>query len=478
MLIQMKEFLIKFLKRRSRIIHSLMFLFLLLMTNIGVVQALDYGGIGGRPATSDPDVQNSQSWFIYNLPAKTQKQDILIVVNSTDEEQEVMVYPADSTPSSDGAFALKQKTEAMTDIGNWIKLYPSEAVFADDAVWKSLYPEASDSKSIIDRCSIIQLSAGDLAKSLEVVASLKGKKLSAVETAYLTALVPWCQGVSEYTFKLAPNTQTELPFVISIPETADVGEHTGGIMVQKVEAQQVQGTGIALTTRVGIRVYETVPGEQISKITLGNFNYTYDVVKKSYSFSVAVKNEGNVGKDVLITLHIINKLTGQEIILDQGKKSTFERPLQVMRNDQLVSNFEWQAPALGYYQVQADISYDDNGQAMTLNTSDLIIIVVPWLYVGAILVLIALVVVIIIYRKSRYRRKVKKHQWKQYRVKRDVSLMQLARVSGVNWKTLAKINKIKKPYFVEAGRTVKLPAVAVKPKTRRPATGVKKTKRP
>ncbi len=467
-----------FFIKRHWIIYSLIIIFSLLISNASIVRALDYGGIGGRPATSDPNVQNSQSWFIYNLAAKTQKQDVLIVVNSTNEEQEIMVYPADSTPSSDGAFALKQKTEAMTDIGSWIKLYPSEAVFADEAVWKALYPKEADSKSIIDRCSIIQLGAGDLAKSLEVVESLKGKKISAVEIAYLTALVPWCQGVSEYTFKLASNTQTELPFVISIPETADVGEHTGGIMVQKVEAQQVQGTGIALTTRVGVRVYETVPGEQISKITLGNFNYTYDVVKKSYSFSVAVKNEGNVGKDVLITLHIINKLTGQEVILDQGKKSTFERPLQVMRNDQLISNFEWQAPVFGYYQVRAEVSYDDNGQAMTLNTSDLIIIVVPWLYVGAILVLMVLVVVIIIYRKSRYRQKVKKHQWKQYRMKKDVSLMQLARVSGVNWKTLAKVNKIRKPYFVEAGQTVKLPAVAVKPKARRSATGVKKTKRP
>jgi len=435
-----------------------------LVFNSNSVLAIDYGGIGGRPANPDPNVQNSQSWFIYNLPVKTQKQDTLIVVNSTEEEQEVIIYPADSTPSSDGAFALKQKTEAMIDIGSWIKLYPTEATIADDTVWNALYSDKADPKSIIDRCAIVQGGGGDVIKSLDIVVVQKGKKLSAAEKDYLTALVSWCQGVSEYTFKLAPRTQTELAFVISIPETADVGEHNGAIMVQKVEVQQMQGSGIALTTRVGVRVYETVPGETVSKITLGDFKYGYDVGKNSYSFSVAVKNEGNVSKDVLITLHIINQLTGKEVILEPGKSVTFERPMQVLRNDQLISNFEWQSPLVGLYQVRADISYDDNGQAVSLKTGNLSVLVIPWVYVGIILALIAFVIAVIIYRKSMHRKKVKKHQWKQYRMKKDVSLMQLARVSGVSWKTLAKVNKIKQPYFVEAGQAIMLPATTVKTK--------------
>ena len=66
----------------------------------------------------------------------------------------------------------------------------------------------------------------------------------------------------------------DLLFVIYIPETVEVGEHTGGIFIQKKskdEAEQGNGSKVMLTTRVGVRIYETVPGEIFRKLSFSDF---------------------------------------------------------------------------------------------------------------------------------------------------------------------------------------------------------------
>ena len=62
--------------------------------------------------------------------------------------------------------------------------------------------------------------------------------------------------------EIPPQTEKTVPFTFSVPQNADVGDHMGGIVMQEIETgNNLTGTGVKIITRVGVRIYETVPGE-------------------------------------------------------------------------------------------------------------------------------------------------------------------------------------------------------------------------
>lgn len=89
-------------------------------------QAIELGGVGGHPAVTESETENTRQWFVYTLGPGQSKDDVLEVANNTDSPVTVKLYPADSTPSSDGAFALKQAVEPQAGIGSWITMSQSE----------------------------------------------------------------------------------------------------------------------------------------------------------------------------------------------------------------------------------------------------------------------------------------------------------------------------------------------------------------
>ncbi len=98
----------------------------LLVVPLFPAQAIEYGGFGGRPAYPQPSNPRTESIFIHTLePGATQEEGVL-VVNNTAEPKTMLIYGADSTPSSGGAFACKQFAEPKTDVGVWITLAKSE----------------------------------------------------------------------------------------------------------------------------------------------------------------------------------------------------------------------------------------------------------------------------------------------------------------------------------------------------------------
>ncbi len=84
--------------------------------------AVEYGGIGGRPANPRSDNPRSSSIFIYTLKAGESAQDGIRVYNNTAREQAINVYSVDSALASGGAFTCSQKIEKSKDVGNWITL--------------------------------------------------------------------------------------------------------------------------------------------------------------------------------------------------------------------------------------------------------------------------------------------------------------------------------------------------------------------
>ena len=88
--------------------------------------AIEYGGVGGRPANPDPKVPKSNSIFIYKIALGDTKQDAVTVINNTQRPKTLQIYAVDSLVSSGGALACKQKAEDRDEVDTWISLSQSE----------------------------------------------------------------------------------------------------------------------------------------------------------------------------------------------------------------------------------------------------------------------------------------------------------------------------------------------------------------
>ena len=179
--------------------------------------AVEFGNIGIRPKTFDPESPLTASWFIYNLLPGETKQDALIITNNNSQAGDFKIYPVDATTTADGAFALKTEGDSRTGISSWITL-------------------------------------------------------------------------ENNTIHVGPNESKEVPFTITIPKKVIVGDHLGGVIVENVDIAKYQG--INIKTRIGIRMYETVPGQLKRELQLEKAEWTKQANSLYLTFSLI--NKGNV----------------------------------------------------------------------------------------------------------------------------------------------------------------------------------------
>ena len=411
------------------------------------VAAIEYGQLGGKPTYYDPAVADSQSWFIYNLEPGKSKEDSLTVMNLSEESWTALVYAADSIKSSGGGFALRQLTEPKEAVGSWVRFYPESKPDFSAEIFE-------DKKTIDEVCKI---SEEDLKNSYQL------------EEEEITRLKEWCLGKDLVEVEMESGEKKDLLFVITIPQDADVGEHTGGIFIQKKvveENSQADGSKVMLTTRVGVRIYETVPGEIIKKLDFSNFSIAknfsefylpWDKEKKSkfgeYLINSSIKNNGNVSTDFSEKILIFNRLTRKTEVVEG-------RDFQVLRGDDFVSSLAWKGPRLGYYNFQKEYRYKNSaGEEQVIQSDSINKWFIPWRelsFFGFFLILVG----IIFWVWKTYRRKLYGGEgWVDYAVQSGETVQTLSVKFKINWKALVKINKLKAPYFLEGGEIIKVPKV-------------------
>jgi len=84
--------------------------------------AVEYGGVGAKPANPRSDNPRSSSIFIYELKPGQTYNDGVEVFNSTEQDRTIELTAVDSILASDGAFSCAQNAESKVDVGKWITL--------------------------------------------------------------------------------------------------------------------------------------------------------------------------------------------------------------------------------------------------------------------------------------------------------------------------------------------------------------------
>ena len=87
-----------------------------------VAYAIEYGGIGGRPAYPREGEPKTESIFLHEITPGEQIEEGIQIINNSAETKTLMVYSADSTPSTDGGYACEQYSEEKDAVGEWIVL--------------------------------------------------------------------------------------------------------------------------------------------------------------------------------------------------------------------------------------------------------------------------------------------------------------------------------------------------------------------
>src|SRR3989338_2065454 len=287
--------------------------------------------------------------------------------------------------------------------------------------------------------------------------------------------------LSQDLITLQPGENQEILFTITIPQNADVGEHSGGIILQKVQGSQDQlQNGASIVTRVGIRVYETVPGEIKKVIEVKDFNVNLKKLKDQdpyYEINLTAENQGNVSLQPKVTLAIggwgkIKYFTRSSfdyqkgIILDLRDFTDFftgedlSRNWQLLRDQKVSTNWTWPKPRFGRFTFQATLPYDPEGGQKTIDSKKITVWVIPWLEVVILGGIILLAIALLIAKKIWYSGR----QLVNYQVLPNDRLLTIAKKANISWKRLAKVNKIKKPYSLEPGQKILVPPAFNNPK--------------
>ena len=404
---------------------------LVLLLSISAEDVASMGSVGGRPADSEKHEESSS--FRYDLNPGEKEEDTLLVINNREESQNVLVYAADSMRSSSGGFALRQQAEEKEAVGDWVTFY-SDPVPEE---FQSTFEEQGE--SILNFCAL-------------------GEE----------EIQEWCEGQEQIEFEIEGESQKEIPFTFSVDEDAEVGEHTGGILIQKAQQHDDdhEGTGIRLRTRVGVRIYQTVPGDIIKELELEEFSvkkqfddlswdiYFEETYTEAFLVNTQIANKGNVSTYFNQTIDITDEL---ELFEDRSEEIT-DRRFKALRDDVRHSNYTWENPRFGKFTFETSIGYEDeDGERYTIESEPITIWIIPWREIIVATAIIVLAIATLKVRGLVLNKKYGGKGWVEYTTADGDTLDKLASKHNTDWKTIARTNNLKPPYVLKKGQKILVP---------------------
>ncbi len=258
---------------------------------------------------------------------------------------------------------------------------------------------------------------------------------------------------------LANNTSQNVAFTVTVPKTADVGEHNGCVVVQSKEAPTAGGNGVQLSFRSALRMAITVPGD--IKKSLDFAGLTVKPGPAKYVVTASLENRGNVSLDA--DVHVdVKSCYGTKIYANGG---TYPFLAQKQATE---LNYEFPRPQWGgWYKAEGTAKYNNdptqalgNGPKNTQATGPTACFFVAPAGAQTIIyllfvILITLIIIWLIWRKRRNTKRAKK--WQTFVVGSGDTINSLAKDFHTNWKLVARMNKLKAPYELKPGSNIKLP---------------------
>ncbi len=192
------------------------------------------------------------------------------------------------------------------------------------------------------------------------------------------AVGAWVQ-LSEELITLPAMSEARVAFTLTVPQdpNLDVGEHMGGILIQEVNQSDNDMGGLQLLVRTGVRIYVTLPGIVEENIEISQFEVELNRETRKGVTASSVTNQGSISKSVLVKTAIEHAYPFFDSLWKQFPQNNV-RELQVIRNDELVSHFEFDLPWFTYARFQSSVEYTNlNGEQQSLESDPIYKWVLP-----------------------------------------------------------------------------------------------------
>jgi len=259
---------------------------------------------------------------------------------------------------------------------------------------------------------------------------------------------------------LDSGTSEIVPFAITVPQNAGVGEHNGCIVIQE-KKEKVEGqTGMILSFRTGLRVAITIPGEIIRKIEIVGF--TIESQKDGgYLLKPSVKNLGNISIDA--DVQVVTRYFFGLMLIQHGGQ------FPILRGEISDWNFELKKPFWGgWYRSSFALEYGEDlgieigkeaGQKIRLEGPSVWFFSAPKPAALAIEIIVLLLLGFsgFLFWLSRKRKGWIRENWVEYEIKSGEDIKTLAERFDVSWKLIARTNKLQPPYALKTGEKIKVP---------------------
>lgn len=257
---------------------------------------------------------------------------------------------------------------------------------------------------------------------------------------------------------LAPKTSETVNFTLQVPAHSDVGEHNGCIAIQDISAGAQQNkNGVVLSFRSAIRIAVTVPGKLVANLQFVNVK-TKPSNQGKLQITPAVRNLGNVSLDTDLQVKLQSML-GLSVASSGGE-------FPVLRQTTGQFNFELDPPFWGgFYKQTISARYVPLAQSGKASSPHSLTAHTTWLFVAPqplaalielVTLLLAITAITLTIWRRRHHKQLHIHAM-TYTAREGDNIQTIAKKYGIKWQTLAKLNKLKPPYTLSAGETIRVP---------------------
>lgn len=260
---------------------------------------------------------------------------------------------------------------------------------------------------------------------------------------------------------IPPFEVIDVPFEIKVPADAPPGQYLGGIVIENGQGQtageasgQENGTSISVKTRIGSRVYLTIPGEIIEDVRFSDFHAKKEITGIT-RFFLTLENKGNMSYEPEVKIDVFDQ--------SGNLYETIKKPLGTIAPMSTIKPVVemGKRPFLGNYTAKAYVEFKCKFAPEDLHGSahyyekETSFWALPW---GIILsVLFIIFAGLSIMTEQKLARKKYYARGEEYTITQNEDVLTIARTRNVPWKKIARYNKLKPPYIVKPGDKLIVP---------------------
>ena len=253
-------------------------------------------------------------------------------------------------------------------------------------------------------------------------------------------------------FHLEGKEEKTAEFTITVPPGTTPGSYAGGLSLEPaVVRTELTATGAIVSTRIVIPLHVIVTGERVTSYKWNSFSHKFDI---SHSFPFSFVNNGNT----------IIKITGDIALKSFSGETTYipVGDITLLQKESASISVPWiEKPFFGFYTATANLQFhefDMNAKKyieIGRESKTVTFSIIPLGAIATVVLLIAILIVFIVFRKLAHKKYLKRCT--TYQAVSGDSLTNIGKKNKVDWKKLAKINKMKPPYDLAPGQKILLP---------------------